>query len=164
MYDEEVLASMQPRMVAHYVYDPDHWRPGELEFVPKSTFTAYIYEWFPFVCANGELIYNKKFLYALFVGKVFEINDLLYKNLKQVEGNDTIVVDNKEISEEKLQEYQERGFTKVVSTKAGLEPMTDDDAVFSTFEGMEAAITKINQTFKSVKFSIENTENQIRRR
>ena len=156
MYDEKVLELMQPKMSIEYRIEAGMLTGGTFDNIPENAFGAHIGASFPVVGANGEFRLGGT-SYDLFVGEVFEVNGLLEKVNKPVEGNDAIIVAN-EISKEKIQEYQSKGITKVVSTKIGVVPLKYGDAAFSTQEEMAAAITKINQTFKSVNISVQNAE------
>lgn len=144
MFNDEELQFMHPRMSIEYRVEEGFLSSGSFDNIPKNAYGAHIGVAFPIVDANGEFRLAGT-SYDLFVGKSFKVNELL---------NVTT------ISKEQILEYEKNNIRQVVLTKMGVIPLKDFDAVFPTQEEMAQAITKINETFKSVTFSVQNSETQ----
>ncbi len=156
MYNDDELQSMMPRMSIEYRIEAGFLNNGTFDNIPENAFGAHIVTSFPIVGADGKFR-NFRTSYDLFVGKVFEVKELLEQINNQTENNNTMFVTDG-ISEEMIKEYQEAGIQNVVSTKNGVAPLRYGDVAFATQEEMAAAITKINQTFKSVDILVQNAE------
>ncbi len=142
MFNDEELQFMHPRMSIEYRVEEGFLSSGSFDNIPENAYGAHIGVAFPVVGANGEFRLAA-ISYDLFVGKSFKVNELL---------NVTTV------SKEQILEYEKNNIKQVVLTKTGVRPLNDFDAVFPTQEEMVQAITKINETFKSVTFSVQNSE------
>ena len=144
MLNSKELQFMHPRMSIEYRVEEVFLSSGSFDNIPENAYGAHIGIVFPIVGANGEFRFAGT-SYDLFVGKSFKVNELL---------NVTT------ISKEQILEYQKNNIKQVVLTKMGVKPLNDFDAVFPTQEEMAQAITKINEKFKSVNFSVQNSETQ----
>lgn len=158
MFDEEDLQIMSPKMSIDYRVENGFLTSGSFDNIPENAFGAHISTVFPVVNSEGKFEFSRDG-YDLFVGEVFDVAGLLDESNKPAETNDVMVaVDG---SKEKIKEYEKAGIKQVVfSTKIGIVPLRYKDAAFSSQEEMAQAITKINETFKSVNISLQNSETQ----
>ena len=148
---------MKPGMSIEYRVKPGFLTSGTFDYIPENAFGAYIGAAFPVVGADGEFRLSGT-SYNLFVGKTFEISELLELINKPTNGTG-IVPDG--ALKEKLLKYSKEGFTKIVLTKSGVVPLNNMDAVFLTQEEMATAISKIHEKFRSINISIEPVKTPI---
>ena len=159
MFNSEELQFMVPKMSIEYRVEEGFLTSGKFDEIPANAFGAYITTRFPAVGANGEFkIAGDAF--SLFVGESFLIDDVLAQANNPTANSNNVFFDNESVLN-KIKKYKEQGFQKIAITKMGVVPIGYGDAVFASHEEMAEAITKIYQTFKSVDFFIENSQNQI---
>ena len=158
MYSDDELQFLTPRMSIEYRVEFAFLSNGTFDNIPKDAFGAHIVASFPVVGADGKFR-NFRTSYELYVGKVFKVEELLEQLNKNSETK--FVVSNTSFtSVEMLERCKERGIQNVVAIKNAVVPLMDGDVAFATNEEMATAITKINQTFRSVNISLQNTETQ----
>lgn len=159
MFNSEELEFMRPRMSIEYRIDEGFLTSGKFDEIPKNAVGAYIGTSFPVVHADGEFRFARH-SFNLFVGESFLVEDILAQANKPTDNSDSVLVVD-ELALKKIKEYKEQGYQKVASTRMGVVPLGYNDAVFASHEDMAEAITKINQTFKSIDFSIQNSQEEI---
>lgn len=98
----------------------------------------------------------------MFVGESYSVNDVLEhaNNPTNNSEGEKVLIAN-ETALKKIKEYKEQGYQKVANTRMGVVPLGYNDDVFTSHEEMAKAIAKINQTFKSIDFSIQNSQDEI---
>lgn len=138
-------------VIGNFVKDSD---------LPQQTFTANIYQWFPIVNADGEFKIDAH-TYNLYIGREFEIDNCIetFKN---------------EELKKQLISMKESGYNKFVvpfeSQKVNgtisMYPVGELDRVYSTWEELCEAITKIKSVHQTMDMFIEisqqSNENYIR--
>lgn len=161
MFNSEELQFMAPKMSIEYRVEEGFLTSGNFDEIPANAFGALISTRFPVVGANGEFKFAwDKF--NLFVGESYSVNDVLeYANnpTNNSEGEKVLIAN--ETALKKIKEYKEQGYQKVANTRMGVVPLGYNDDVFTSHEEMAKAIAKINQTFKSIDFSIQNSQDEI---
>lgn len=150
MYDLEALNLMKPKISVEYYLTAGLLNYGSLEEVPQNAWGAHICQSSPIISAAGEFIANSN-SYNIFVGLCLPIKEILEKS-----------------SDEKLKKESEKlknlGYDTAVitsSSKKTLYPVGYLDAVVSTNQELALAISKINATFKSVKYDVRNSGQEI---
>lgn len=141
MYSDEVLQTMVPKMSIKYIVEDGIASYGDFDNIPENATGACIGTTFPIVGPKGNFMFTSE-SYNLYVGDIIDISG--YSEIN--------------VPKEKIQKFQKAGIKQVVSTKLGIVSLSSGDAVFSTQEEMAQAIAKINETFKSVSFSVQNSE------
>lgn len=159
MFNSEELQFMVPKMSIEYRVEEGFLTSGKFDEIPANAFGAYIATIFPAVGANGEFKIARD-AFNLFVGESFLVDDVLAQANKPTDSSENVLVANESVLK-KIKEYKEQGYQKVASTRMGVVPIGYGDAVFASHEEMAEAIAKINQTFKSVDFSIKNSQDEI---
>ena len=156
MYSDDELQFLTPRMSIEYRVELAFLSNGTFDNIPKDAFGAHIVASFPVVGADVKFR-NFRTSYELYVGKVFKVEELLEQLNKNSETK-FVVSNTSSTSVEMLERCKERGIQNVVAIKNAVVPLMDGDVAFATNEEMATAITKINQTFRSVNISLQNTE------
>lgn len=144
---------------------------GTFDEVPENACGAHIGISFPMIEADGVFRTQGSacVYYELYVGEVFDANVLLERisnsanitsegvvvAMKEVLKGNMTVVTVSEAMKQRIIEYSKLGVTSVVFTKFGVMPLNKGDSAFTTREEMVAAIDKINQTYKSISFSVQ---------
>ena len=159
MFNSKELQFMIPKMSIAYRDKEDFLTYGKFDEIPANAVGALIATIFPAVGANGEFKFARD-AFNLFVGESFLVDDVLAQANKHTDSSENVLVANESVLK-KIKEYKEQGYQKVASTRMGVVPIGYDDAVFASREEMAEAIAKINQTFKSVDFSIQNSQDKI---
>ena len=152
MISDEELETMKPKMSIEYGIDPDTLSYGNFDDIPKNAYMAKIQYTFFKVGANATFDIDST-SYNLYVGQVLKTTDLKRLNDKLNKNSQAVTNDEKI-----LKDYLERGIENVTITKNGIIPLNNYDKVFSTYEEMVEAITKIKETFQSVDFIVQNAE------
>ena len=152
MFSDEELKDMIPRMTIEYRVQEGFLSSGSFKKIPENAFGAHITTGFVIVNSKGQFEPAVE-EYDLYVGHTFDVEKLLDSiNNKVIESNSL---------KEDLKEFEKTGIKQIVLTKSGIVPFRYKDAVFPTYEEMAQAITKIDETFSSVNFSVQNSESQI---
>ena len=159
MFNYDELQFMIPKMSIEYRVERGVLTSGKFDEIPANAFGAYIATRFPAVGANGEFKIARD-AFNLFVGESFLVDDVLAQANKSTDSSENVLVADESVLK-KIKEYKDQGYQKVASRRIGVVPIGYRDAVFASHEEMAEAIAKINQTFKSVDFSIQSSQDEI---
>lgn len=159
MFNSEELQFMLPKMSIEYRVEEGFLTSGTFDKIPVNAFGAYVSTKFPAVGANGKFKITRC-AFNLFVGEGFLVDDVLAQANKTINNSENDHGINESVLK-RIKKYKEQGYQRVANTKIGVVPLDYNDAVFATNKEMAEAITKIHQTFKSVDFSIRNSQDGI---